>query len=579
MKEWIKRTNLETLQEINNSVSDSDKRVKVFYDYLIKNFIQDRKLSEEDLKRENNEPNITNLTEAVLFVKDCVQKGEPITIIGDYDCDGITSSAILKLGLNEYTGVKPEVIIPRRMTDGYGVNKNIIDKVPCGLIICVDNGISAIEAIDYAKEKSIKVIILDHHIDREDGRYPNADVIVDPCTKKYASDYKYYCGAGLAYRFIKELNPETQIMDELISLAGIGTVADVMTLKGHNRWLVYKALENIADRKVPFGLKLLLDVLDINEYITEEDIGFTIGPCFNAPGRLYDDGGQQMVNFITADDRLIRNQNDLEICIQEAEQIKSINEERKAEVLSERRLADSLKEDNEKIIIIENDNFKKGIVGIVAGQYTEEYGIPSLIATRDTKNPKNFSGSGRAPENLHLKELLDKANEYIVGYGGHSGAAGFTVAEKDWDSFVAKVKGLLKDYEPDNANKLYYDIELDGGNIDFIALWKAMRKIAPFGEGNNEIVFRINKFLGTPFIMGKQKQHFKLVGGSISALGFSMADKWIAEGKPTYMDIIGTLSLNFYKGNISPQIKIIDFKKSEEEHTQVYNDLASMFTF
>ena len=224
---------------------------------------------------------VRNMHEAVLLTKKCIREGMHITIVGDYDCDGITSSSNLKLSILRYisilnTGNKVDVIIPDRYKEGYGLNMSIVDRIKSGLMITVDNGIAAVEQIAKAKKKGLTVIVIDHHLIRDDGLVPEADVVVDPHIDD--SEFQDYCGAGLAYRFAEELIPNDPLLPKLLSLAAIGTIADVMPIIRDNRRLVIEGLKLIANRIVPYGLNLMLDCLEIDEYVNEEDIGFHIGP-------------------------------------------------------------------------------------------------------------------------------------------------------------------------------------------------------------------------------------------------------------------------------------------------------------
>lgn len=553
MKTWKKRTDFTTISEIVKS-----------------------RLSEEDMNI--SEPFVPNLKEAVDFVKNCIEKGFPITIVGDYDCDGITASSILKLGLKEYSGVVPEVIIPKRLSEGYGINMSIIDKIPCGLMITVDNGITAVEQIEYARKKGLNVVILDHHLKNDEGVLPNADVICDPSAED--GDYfKSYCGAGLAYRFIKMLNPNSKILNNLVTLAGIATIADVMQLKGHNRWLVLKALENISSKNVIIPLKILLETVNVGEYATEEDIKFSIAPLINAYGRLEDEGGQKLVNYLTVDGVTEEDTEDIELLKAEARDIKAHNELRKSLVAEHNKKAEEilLNEDKTPVIIIEDDNFKKGLVGIIAGDLTKKYGVPSIVLTKDTKKGI-LTGSARSPENLHLKNLLDRAKQYLLGYGGHKGAAGLSLKEENFEDFKECIKRLLieDNYEPLDTNTIYYDIEIENSK-DILKIYKELRKYAPYGEGNKELSFVFKGFNGTPMTM--KDKHFKLIGADFTALGFYKIEDWEEAGKPTMIDLLGGLSLNSFNGQVTPQLKIEDFHKKEEEKTEVYNDLANMFIF
>lgn len=527
---------------------------------------------------------VRNMHEAVLLTKKCIREGMHITIVGDYDCDGITSSSNLKLSILRYisilnTGNKVDVIIPDRYKEGYGLNMSIVDRIKSGLMITVDNGIAAVEQITKAKKKGLTVIVIDHHLIRDDGLVPEADVVVDPHIDD--SEFQDYCGAGLAYRFAEELIPNDPLLPKLLSLAAIGTIADVMPIIRDNRRLVIEGLKLIADRIVPYGLNLMLDCLEIDEYVNEEDIGFHIGPCFNALGRMYGNGGKRMVDLITADEPDIYDEYSRKKLLEEAIAVINVNEERQLLVKKEMDMVyGGILKDTSPVIIIEDSTvFTKGTVGIIAGKLTEKYGVPAIVFTQDTKNPNNLTGSGRSPEDVHLKQLLDKVSQkypdMFVGYGGHAGAAGLTIRKTAFDALKYALKDELKDYKPDN-NIVYYDLECK--ILDVPVLYKELMQYAPFGEGNRAITFKVDNISGIPKIIGKLKNHFKLQGPDVTLLGFDLVEKWLDEGEPSTLDVIGTLGVNHYKDKDLYQIRLIDFKKHVEATTVTYDDLASLFT-
>ena len=253
-------------------------------------------------------PYIHNMDRAVEFFKkkvnDAAEEKEilQIKIVGDYDADGMNASAILydaiisylkANSLAEYAEVS--VRLPRRYSEGYGLSKKIIDESESGLIITVDNGIAAIDAIKKAKDKGIDVIILDHHLSGEE--LPCADIIVDPHCEGM-STFKHYCGAGLAYRFAEMLITNKDLLDKLLVLAGIATVADVVPLIGANRYLVRQSLKLINRGIATSGVLALVRKMRL-EKITAEDYGYKIGPVCNASGRLLDDGAMDIFHLLS----------------------------------------------------------------------------------------------------------------------------------------------------------------------------------------------------------------------------------------------------------------------------------------
>lgn len=529
-------------------------------------------------------PYLKGLKKAVFVTKSCVAKNMPIRIVGDYDVDGVTSSSILALGLEEYTGVRPEVIIPKRFSEGYGINMSIIDRIDSGLIITVDNGITAVEQIQAAKDKGLVVIIIDHHIIRDDGKIPNADAILDPHAIQ-GSEYEEYCGAGLAYRFIMELYPDTKLEQKLIALAGIGTIADVMTLQGDNRRLVLRSLEAVRSGTVTYGLKALIDAAGI-EFATESDYGFKIGPCINASGRLYDDGGYKAYKLLSSDPDQ-KSYDFLEVenrILAETQSLIDINKERKMIVYDSMELAEKKLSDKEvkKPIILYDNSFSEGIVGIIAGKLAERYQMPALVFTDSHKNGI-VKGSGRSGGNIHLKELLDQVSDLFVKYGGHAGAAGMSLEKEKLPVLQERLSDLLKNVPTPKTDTIYYDLDLKEQEIPVI--FKELEKYVPYGEGNPKVRFRLNDFIASPIggtyytVMGELKNHIKIFGQNLSILGFDFVSRYLADEMPMSIDLIGELSVNYFNGKKLYQIEMIDYKIRESKKTEVYQNLQELFSF
>ena len=316
MKRWVKRGDFNSLQAI------IEKNVGM----PIQEFLNPKR-----------DPYISNLKEAAKFIRDAAEEGKKIHIVGDYDVDGDTSSSILKMGFHEAFGEMPSVRLPRRFSEGYGLKMKIIDEINDGIIVTVDNGIAALEPIKAAKKKGLDVVVIDHHqpvIDNGKVILPEADVIVDPHAIP-GSEFSGYCGAGLAYRLIKELIPDSPMLVRYLVLASIATVADVMDLVGDNRNIVKDGLGAIRKRYVTLGLNTLLNLVGLS-YVDEGDYGFKIGPIMNASGRLYDNGPQDVVNLLTTHvmpgeegyDKALKETFDLgEVLIARNEERKKLSEE------------------------------------------------------------------------------------------------------------------------------------------------------------------------------------------------------------------------------------------------------------
>lgn len=328
-------------------------------------------------------PYIHNMDRAVEFFKkkvnDAAEEKEilQIKIVGDYDADGMNASAILydaiisylkANSLAEYAEVS--VRLPRRYSEGYGLSKKIIDESESGLIITVDNGIAAIDAIKKAKDKGIDVIILDHHLSGEE--LPCADIIVDPHCEGM-STFKHYCGAGLAYRFAEMLITNKDLLDKLLVLAGIATVADVVPLIGANRYLVRQSLKLINRGIATSGVLALVRKMRL-EKITAEDYGYKIGPVCNASGRLLDDGAMDIFHLLSQeldvfaldyDEQLLKLHALADTVIERNVDRRRITEEaleRSDALISQQCLAD------DAVYIIYDTQVSEGVMGIVAGK-------------------------------------------------------------------------------------------------------------------------------------------------------------------------------------------------------------------
>lgn len=502
----------------------------------------------EDLKEpEPAEPwEIKNLEAAAALIEECIKSGKRISVIGDYDTDGCTSSAILYLLLKEL-GATPDIRLPHRMSEGYGLSPAIVEEVrkknPDGLLITVDNGIGAQEAVQKVKDAGMAVIILDHHLPGK--TLPAADVLVDQWTdtelESHSSGYCYYCGAGLAYKLAQYMIPEnTTLLEKMSALAAIGTVGDVMSLTKDNRVIVKDGLAAMEAGHVTKGLQCILDVSGKARFdaIT---LAFYVVPMINAAGRLLDDGAKLPCAILAAETNVYRH----------AEKLKYLNDQRKELVKTQyQAVVSQLGLTPEAMIsaplIAFSDFVHEGIAGILAGKLTEEYHVPAFVFAR-TKT--HWKGSGRSIESVNLKQRLDMMSNCMLGYGGHSGAAGVSVAFGEEDKFKAEAKKAFKDVEPEDVSKKYYDVVLTEEQV--VSAFEEQQELEPFGEGCPKPVVRINhchvipgRNGGNAFYMGKNKEHVKLKCATFAILGFFIAEEYQNLGEPDYVDVIGQLELN-----------------------------------
>lgn len=507
---------------------------------------------------------IKYLKEAAEMIKKAIEEGLQITIVGDYDADGITASATLSLTLTKM-GAKVKVRLPKRLSEGYGLSTKIVDEIDSGLLITVDNGIVAFDAIKLAKEKGLQVIVTDHHLLDESGEIPCADIVINPHIPGTA-DFSDYCGAGIAYKLAQLLIPEdTQTLKKLSCFAAIGTVCDVMPLVEENRLIVCEGLKNMVTYNCrTSGLYSLLRATELDRVITEENLGFKIGPIINAAGRLFDDGAMKSYETIVYDGPF---KEDI------ANELIEINDMRKKEVETAlNKLYQNIQENclfGEYPLVLYEPGIPEGIVGILAGKLAEEKNVPTFVFT-DSDNPDVLKGSARSACGVHLKNLLDLSADTLYKYGGHAEAAGLSV-EKDkyYDMINAFVENIPDPVVPIDNSTVYYDLEIPASKVEETI--KELEKYAPYGEGNPRIRFKVTDFELSPRYssfyntLGDQNQHLKLFGVNMDALGFNMVQKYQDIHEPKSLNMIGTLSTNYFMGRSATQITMDDFTNSEKK--------------
>ena len=530
-------------------------------------------VSFEEFMEDKGEPYIENLDETISLINSFLDSEDGnkknITIVGDYDCDGISATTIMAAGIM-LRGTQPKLRIPHRFSEGYGINERIIDSIDDGLLITVDNGIAAIDAIKKAKEKGLTVIITDHHLAAigEDGNkvLPEADIILDPHVNPENSGFEDYCGAGIAYRIARGLNPDKELRTLLV-LASIATVADVMPLYGANRMLVKEGLQAIheqTDETVLPGLSALLALTRLGDHINEVDYGFTLAPLFNAPGRLHDDGSEMVVRLLTMGKRNPE-------LLPTAERVVNNNNRRKElvrlamdEIRKQLMGGDEVSEANiQKPIVVYQPGIGEGVVGLIAGRLCEEYRCPVICLT-DSKDDGILKGSARSIPEIHVKNVLDSIQNLCYKYGGHAGAAGLSIKEENFAEFKDAFRKACEDqiegeYPWDRIPEIEYDLELVENSLD--ALMEEQQRFAPYGEGNPKPIFHrvCNIDPATVNYLG-QNAHIKFISEGVTFLGFNIAKKYRELGEPSVFHVSGTLEESWFRGERSYQFQIADME-------------------
>lgn len=516
-----------------------------------------------------------HIDKIVELIKKAIAKGETITIVGDYDADGVTSTCILK-GLIESLGGKVVVRIPHRLSEGYGINETIIDEIESGLVITVDNGIVAFNAIKKAKDKGLTVILTDHHELAPSGEVPCADIVLDPHIPGTA-DFEDYCGAGIAYKIAKEMLPkDSTLIKKLSCFAAIGTIADVVPLVEENRVIVQEGLMNmVIYGHRTSGLYSLLKLFDLDKRINEHNVAFKIGPAINAPGRLLDDGAEKVVEILSYDGPFEEDY---------AKELIELNDERKKLVAEGMIRANNYIAENAMFAdypLVIADDFHEGIVGIIAGKFAEDKKVPTFVLTNSTEKGI-LKGSGRSVKGINMKEILDELNkensDILVKYGGHEGAAGVSIFEEKLDDFTDKLQDLVEYQEFEDV--IEYDLEISVKDIKETI--EELKKYAPYGAGNERIIFKISDYKLSPrqssyyATNGEDGQNVKLYGVDVTAIGFGMTERYIDSGEPKELEVVGKLGEVYYFNNKSLQIELMDFRsvKSKVSTTKLAAALA-----
>lgn len=501
-----------------------------------------------------------------------------VTIIGDYDSDGVNASAIAYLTLKRLGFKDVHVRIPRRFSEGYGLSEKIIDEIDSGLVITVDNGIAAIDEIKKAKAKGLSVIVTDHHLPVTDGVFPPADIVIDPKAIDGSSDFDGYCGAGVMVKIARRLLGNDPYIKKLFPFAGIATVTDVMPLREENYVFVRESMPSlITPGMVTTGLYALVCALNLNRNVSSKDIGFKIGPTINAASRMKDDGAIDALRLLCFD-------GPYEKAIEMAEALIKANDERKEAKKEGLQKARKVIEDEclfgDAPLVINVPDVQPGIVGILAGELAEEYRVPVFVMSGDDI----LKGSARSFGGYDIKKELDKISDTLLGYGGHVGAAGFSVEKDKFEAFKDALQEnfLESDYKEEVADDtILYDLEIDAKDIPDAV--KEVRQYEPFGEGNPEIVFKVNGFDAVP----RYGAYYKTIGdGSIAklysvnatAIGFGLGDRFSDPKEPVKADMIGILSENYFGSTKENQIEFLDFfqKKASIVETPLAKRLKAM---
>lgn len=481
-----------------------------------------------------------DMTRAVEIIHEKILEKKKIRVIGDYDIDGVCSTYILTDGL-KHAGAEVSMDIPDRVKDGYGINENLIKRAyddGVDTIITCDNGIAAIEQIAYAKSLGMTVVVTDHHeipYTEEAGERTylrvGADATVNPKQPDCDYPFKLLCGGAVAYKLIQALYgriglieaDSPAVLENYIEFAAIATIGDVVDLKGENRILAKLGLKRIQSTKNP-GLKALIDANGLEpSAVSSYHIGFILGPCLNASGRL--ETAKLAFELLNA--------GNYETAREKADRLKELNDKRK--MLTEEGVEQALKAakewETDKFQVLFLPEVHESIAGIIAGRIREKLGKPVIVLTRAEDGVK---GSGRSIEGCNMFEELTACRELLEKFGGHEMAAGLSLKEDNVETLRRRLNEQTKVTEEDLIPKVWIDVPVP---FEYITadLIKQLSVLEPFGKGNEKPVFAekglmVDRF----FVIGKNRDSLKLTltngrGIHMTALLFRRAEEFLCD--------------------------------------------------
>lgn len=498
---------------------------------------------------------------AVQILQKKITQKKKIRIIGDYDIDGVTATCILLKGLKRLNA-NVDTYIPDRVKDGYGMHEQLIDKAledGIDTILTCDNGIAAAAEIEYAKKEGLTVIVTDHHDipfrDTEDGRIwiiPKADAVVNPKQNDCLYPNKNICGAVVAWKLIwalyERLGIDSDEIWDFLELAAIATVGDVMDLQGENRIIVKEGLKKLSSTSFE-GLKALIRVNNLEgAEITAYHVGFVIGPCINASGRL--DTAARSLELLLADN--------MEDAMKLADDLYDLNQSRKAMTEQGKEQAiQSIEENNlgkDRVLVVYLPDCHESLAGIIAGRIREAYNKPVFVLTKGADGVK---GSGRSIEAYSMYEELVKCSDLLTQFGGHPMAAGLSMEEKNVELFRRHLNDNCTLTEQDLIPKIMIDVPMP---ISYLSkkLTEQLKVLEPFGKGNSKPLFAQKNLRAVGIrVFGRNRNVAKMLlidenGIKMDAVYFGEAQEFV-----DFVQAHDTISVTYY-----PEINVFQGREN-----------------
>ena len=502
-----------------------------------------------------------DMERAVQILQKKITQKKKIRIIGDYDIDGVTATCILLKGLKRLNA-NVDTYITDRVKDGYGMHEQLIDKAledGIDTILTCDNGIAAAAEIEYAKKEGLTVIVTDHHDipfrDTEDGRIwiiPKADAVVNPKQNDCLYPNKNICGAVVAWKLIwalyERLGIDSDEIWDFLELAAIATVGDVMDLQGENRIIVKEGLKKLSSTSFE-GLKALICVNNLEgAEITAYHVGFVIGPCINASGRL--DTAARSLELLLADN--------MEDAMKLADDLYDLNQSRKAMTEQGKEQAiQSIEENNlgkDRVLVVYLPDCHESLAGIIAGRIREAYNKPVFVLTKGVDGVK---GSGRSIEAYSMYEELVKCSDLLTQFGGHPMAAGLSMEEKNIELFRRRLNDNCTLTEQDLIPKIMIDVPMP---ISYLSkkLTEQLKVLEPFGKGNSKPLFAQKNLRAVGIrVLGRNRNVAKMLlidenGIKMDAVYFGEAQEFV-----DFVQAHDTISVTYY-----PEINVFQGREN-----------------
>jgi len=556
------KPNPETVKSLADSLQIDVPIASLLVQRGIENFEDAKSFFRPSLNHLHDPYLMKDMDKAVVRIQQAIANNENILVYGDYDVDGTTSVALMSSYLKTKTPLVA-TYIPDRYEEGYGVSYQGIDFAEdndFSLIIALDCGVKAVDKVAYAKQKNIDFIICDHH--RPGAVIPNAVAVLDPKQADCNYPYKELCGCGVGFKLIQALaKKDGETIDDLLpylDLVATAIGADIVPITGENRVLAYHGLK-VVNQKSRAGFKAIINQLK-KETLTITDVVFTIAPRINAAGRMKH--GQYAVDLLT--------EVDFDTAVTYAEEIEAFNSDRREtdKTITVEALAQIIenKEEQRLTSVVYQEDWHKGVIGIVASRLIETYYRPTLVFT---KSGDKLAASARSVSGFDVYNALEACSEHIEQFGGHMYAAGLTLKEENYEAFKQAFEDEVS--KTIDKNLLTPEIKIDT-TLELSAIddkfWRIIKQFAPFGPGNMTPIFMTEDLIDTGYgkCVGEEDKHIRCTvtqsgREKFVCIGFNLGNKLNLIKDKKRFKAVYSVDENHWQGNVSLQLKLRDLKE------------------